>query len=286
MIKGKKHFKLLLGFSFEDARRIADTKENYYRYESEVELREDGTKKTRHRYILKRDSPLWHLQKKINKHIFRELEYPLYLFGSIPKRSNIANAKAHQGRKYKFKTDISRFFPHISPQMVTYGLRFVGFDSKTARLISDLTTITGRVPQSDDLVPHVPEGANCSPFVANIAFMPIDQQIFDLCQSKSIKYTRYVDDLCFSAQYDFSNIHQSIIGIVSRNGFHINRKKTSASRGKMIITGIIPLNNRLTLPDHFFDRVESYPREDENYELRREGADRYCYTVTDRPLML
>jgi len=58
------------------------------------------------------------IQKRINKSILNKMSIPKYIFGGAKGKDNVLNAKQHQGKKFKFITDLTNFFPSITNKMV------------------------------------------------------------------------------------------------------------------------------------------------------------------------
>ncbi|HEX8548056.1 MAG TPA: reverse transcriptase family protein [Cytophagaceae bacterium] len=190
---------------------------------------------------------LKNIQSKIKNKILSKIPLPENIHGAVKKKSNITNAKYHQGNKYIFTTDLVDFFPSITIKDVNSIFSGLGYSCLMARFLSLLTTYKKRVPQ----------GAPTSSHLANLAFLNIDKTIIDFCYKKGIKYTRYVDDLTFSAPFDFKDDILSIIKIIKcpSHNFKINYRKTNY-KGNQIITGIQLSNNCLGVPDKIKIKVE------------------------------
>ncbi len=109
-------------------------------------------------------------------------------WGCKEERSNVSNAKPHQGNKYQFTTDLQEFYPNIDFQKVynTFiGLKF----SVTGSLVLTL------VDKTHDIKYELPQGTPTSTHIANFVFLETDIKLIDLCNKHGITYTRYVDDL-------------------------------------------------------------------------------------------
>ena len=69
----------------------------------------DGTVKER---VIRPSKPqLKLIQKKIKDRILSGIELPSSVHGGVKGKSNITNAKPHQGKKYVFVTDLKDFYP-------------------------------------------------------------------------------------------------------------------------------------------------------------------------------
>ena len=186
------------------------------------------------------------VQTRIKEKIFDVLPLPDCVHGGVKGRSNITNAKAHQGNKYMFCSDLQEFFPNITSRVVFSLYRKLGYSSQISHWLTLLTT-------KDD---EVPQGSPTSTSVANFVFVYTDNRLMDLCKIHKITYTRYVDDLTFSSQKDFGNIVQKFIDIVIEDGFKISRRKTKYA-GHQEVTGINVFLNKIDAPTRILERSDA-----------------------------
>jgi RNA-directed DNA polymerase len=185
----------------------------------------DGTIKTR---TYREPSVLLkEIQSRINANIFSHIRFLPNVHGGIKKRSNITNAKAHQGNKYLFGTDLRAFYPNIKSRQVYSALLARGYSPNFAHWLTRLTTTNDEVPQ----------GAPTSTPISNLVFFETDVQLAAFCKKHHITYTRYVDDLTFSAPHNFAPLIGELLSIIEANNFIINHRKTDYSPYQLI-TGI------------------------------------------------
>src|ERR1700748_2935728 len=79
----------------------------------EIKTYPDGTPKTR---VIRPSHPrLKAIQRSILRNILAKVPLPDFIQGGVNGKSNISNAKRHQGNKYQFLTDLKDFFPSITP---------------------------------------------------------------------------------------------------------------------------------------------------------------------------
>lgn len=64
------------------------------------------------------------IQTNIKNKILAPIELPSCVHGGVKKRSNISNAKPHQGNKFQFTTDLQEFYTNIDFQRVYHT--FIG----------------------------------------------------------------------------------------------------------------------------------------------------------------
>ncbi len=125
----------------------------------------DGTVKTRP--INPAYGRLDELQKRIKNEIFRKYEFPEHINGGVRGKSNISNAKPHQGNKFIFTTDLSNCFPSITNEMVYSAFLALGFSNVESSWLTKLTTYKYKLPQ----------GTSTSPYLANLCLLPLDEEL-------------------------------------------------------------------------------------------------------------
>lgn len=107
--------------------------------------------------------------------------------------------------------DIKNFFHSITVLNLKRALSQY-FDESITPDSSDkivdllISKITYKVPKSANNTPVrekniLPMGFPCSPFVSNLVLRPFDIVISKYCQLNNITYTRYADDMLFSASH-------------------------------------------------------------------------------------
>lgn len=178
------------------------------------------------------------IQRRIKDRILAPLDLPKHIHGGVKKRSNISNAKPHQGNKYQFTTDLQNFFPGIKYNSVYDTFLSLGFSNHYSHWLTKLTTWKFELPQ----------GTPTSTHIANLVFLKTDFRLIDLCNESNIVYTRYVDDLTFSSSICFKHLLNDILEIVIIGGFNISYRKTNYS-GYQNITGIDVRNNYIDAPE-------------------------------------
>lgn len=186
------------------------------------------------------------IQARIKNKILIPIPLPDCVHGGVKGRSNITNAKPHQGNKFQFTTDLQEFYPSISSQRVYDTFVTLGYSSHFSRWLTKLTTWKYELPQ----------GTPTSTHIANLVFLEIDKQLIELCKLHNLTYTRYVDDLTFSSQQDFRPILNNILQIVTSNGFKLSYRKTKYS-GNQSVTGINVFLNKIDAPERIIEKSKS-----------------------------
>lgn len=105
------------------------------------------------------------------------------------------------------------------------------FNDSVATALTLLTTYEGKLPI----------GAPTSPVISNFICLKLDHDLKEFCDTNDLSFSRYADDLTFSADTLISNdTVLDIINLIKRNNFHINEKKLrlKSSNRKQTVTGL------------------------------------------------
>jgi len=240
-----KKFCATIGFKPMEIHQLIDQVDNYYHewIEEKIDKKTGALKKYNDGTVKQRTirPPLRELkavQTNIKNKILAQITLPDCVHGGVKGRSNITNAKTHQGNKFQFTTDLQDFFPGISYQRVYNSFLKLKFSTHFSHWLTKLTTWKYSLPQ----------GAPTSTHIANLVFLPTDCQLIEFCIKHGITYTRYIDDLTFSSQQDFQPILNDILQIVKSNEYKLNYRKTKYS-GNQTVTGIKVFLNKIEAPE-------------------------------------
>ena len=115
-----------------------------------------------------------------------------------------------------------------------------GFSSLAAKLISGLATV--RTKNNEEVLA---QGFATSPTLSNFICREMDKEIASIATAQGITFTRYADDLTFSADTDIlrpqGELVQQVKAIVERYGFRLNEEKTHLQRRgrRQEVTGLM-----------------------------------------------
>ncbi len=200
----------ILGISHQLTHAMAHVPTRYYR-QFEIKKRAGGS-----RLISTPRVFLKVVQRWILLNILYKKPLPDYVTGFVPGRGLIANANSHVGQRFLTRLDLEDFFPSIGFQKVMELYANFGFPDSVTALLGGLSVLNGSLPQ----------GAPTSPYLANLAFLPVDSEIAKLAIAQRINYSRYADDLTFSSPEPISeSIFSQIQQIILTNSFRINKAK-------------------------------------------------------------
>lgn len=182
-------------------------------------------------------------QKWILKNILNKVPVSNYAHGFIANRSIKTNALAHANSTHALCIDIKDFFPSISRKSVYDVFRSLGYSTSASSKLADVCCYMEKIPQ----------GAPTSPCLSNIIFKEIDEEISIIANRNNIIYTRYADDLTFSANHNLDDVFPEIEQILSTNSFQINYDKVHFFNPGFpkIITGLIVQNGVVRVPKQF-----------------------------------
>lgn len=247
MIYTKSHLAYILKIRESEIGSIINSIDKHYYEKIELKTNKDGTIKfdkdgiQKKRILHPSINRLKQIQSRILKDILSMLVIPDYAYGAIKKRDNIKNAKKHQGKKYIFTTDLKDFFPSIKNRQVFEMFRSFNFSPTVSRLLTQLTTFKGRLPQ----------GTPTSPALANLVFIKTGKKLQEFANENKITFTSFIDDLTFSAPVDFKSRAQFIIQTLQEDGFKISHSKTNYKTKDPTVTGIVVKNNNLALTNSY-----------------------------------
>lgn len=257
----KLHFPSIIGIPQKELENLIEDIDNNYREWVEVKMDKNRNPKTykdgtiKKRVIRPSKARLKIIQRIIKDRILNEIELPPNIHGGVKCKSNITNAKAHQGNKYLFETDLKDFYPSIKSNRVHDTFIKLGFNKQFAYYITRLTTWKGELPQ----------GTPTSTHISNLIFLEIDYRLIDLCKNNYITYTRYIDDLTFSSQKDFQYLIPEILDIVKQGGLKISYRKTNYA-GSQSITGIEVFLNKIDAPQRIILKVDEEAKSEAKFK--------------------
>lgn len=147
--------------------------------------------------------------------------------------SILDNASPHVGSNYVLTIDLEDFFPSIKVEKVYSIFYSIGYNKLISSVLASVCTFDGRLPQ----------GAPTSPKLANLICAKLDARLYGYAGPRGIVYTRYADDITFSAQ-TAQRIYKAkafINTVIVDEGFSVNNRKTkiSGTQRQKRITGLI-----------------------------------------------
>lgn len=192
------------------------------------------------------DAPLPSLlevQRFILKEILEKQEISAYSTAYRKNKTIIDHVTPHSNSKSLLRVDLKDFFPSIKLERIRRVFIELGYTPRVSTLLSHLVTLEGSLPQ----------GAPTSPCLSNIIILTFDEGVGKVCTKEGFIYTRYADDLAFSAPSEIPHSFLTALNAaIEEHGFKINERKTKffgKRHGTWLLTGLsIGRDGRVRLP--------------------------------------
>ncbi|MGL5808178.1 MAG: reverse transcriptase domain-containing protein [Xenococcaceae cyanobacterium] len=199
-------------------------------------------------------------QQWILQNILEKLELHDAAHGFRRDRSIVSNAQPHVGKDVIINFDLKDFFPSISYRRVKGMFQALGYAEAVATILSLLCTepevqeieLDGKTYFVAQTERYLPQGSPASPAISNFLCCRLDRRLTVMAEKLGFIYTRYADDLTFSATGEslrhICNILRRTESIVVYEGFTINQEKTRILRKnrQQEVTGVV-VNKRLNI---------------------------------------
>jgi retron-type reverse transcriptase len=204
---------------------------------------------------------LLHAQDFLRRQILDKVALHEAAHGFRPGRSIVSNALPHVGREVVINIDLKDFFPTVGYKRVKGLFRALGYSEAAATIFALLCT----EPEVEQVEldgtryfvalseRRLPQGAPTSPALTNILCRRMDRRLQKMAAELGFVYTRYADDLSFSAPGEHAGqvgeVLRRLGSIVAHEGFVVHPDKTRVLRraGRQEVTGIV-VNERPSVP--------------------------------------
>jgi len=213
------------------------------------------------------------IQRQINIQILQKIPLHSACHGFRKNHSCLTFVQVHCNKRVVIRMDLQRFFTSISLRRIHSIFETIGYNTEVARLLAGLCTnqTPHDVLQANPKLsyqerklystPHLPQGAPCSPALANLSAYKLDVRLSALMKKMGGDYTRYADDLAFSGDFSQTTIqrlHAFIYHIVMDEGFSMNTRKTRIMHhgSRQQLTGLI-LNQHANYPRYKYDQLKA-----------------------------
>lgn len=217
--------------------------------------------------------------------ILEKLELHNCAHGFRSSHSIVTNAKPHVGSEVIINFDLKNFFPSIFYKRVKGLFQSFGYSEAAATIFGLLCTepeieeleLDGKTYFVAVTERHLPQGSPASPVITNILCRRLDQRLDRMASDLGFVYTRYADDLTFSASGDslqnICNILRRTESIVAHEGFVINEEKTRILRKnrQQEVTGIV-VNEHLSISKKVLKRFRATL-----FQIEKDGPDGKCW---------
>jgi retron-type reverse transcriptase len=190
--------------------------------------------------------------------------------GFVLGRGTMSNAVPHVARDTVINLDLKDFFPSITFPRVKGIFQSMGYSPAVATILALLCTECPR--RKMEYAGHtlhvatgpraLPQGACTSPALSNLLARRLDKRLVGLAAKLNFTYTRYADDLTFSATKEAATKTGYLITrvrhIIREEHLTVNETKTRVqSQGmRQTVTGIV-VNKRPNVPRRTVKRLRA-----------------------------
>lgn len=227
------HLSKLIGITSSYFYEVSNSQSNYYRRFKIY--KNDGSTRTIHEPL----PNLKLIQQWILINILYQTKISPFAKAYIRNISIKDNVKFHKNQKIILKLDIKNFFPSIKEEHVYKVFRSFGYTTELTKMFAEISLIYARLPQ----------GAPTSAYLSNLVLLNFDNLVSAYCVSKSIRYTRYADDMTFSGDFKIGELITFVRKELAKEKLFLNEKKTKVLRKntRQVVTGIT-VNDKLQVP--------------------------------------
>lgn len=215
-------------------------------------------------------SKLKRLQYWVLNNILDAIPAGEYAHGFIAGKSILTNAQPHIGKDIVINIDLQNFFPTITFKRIKGLFSKLGYSEQLATIFALICTETPCDKVQMDGVDYyvqnservLPQGSPASPAISNLIAWRLDRKIQGLASKYGFTYTRYADDLTFSAsakeEKNIAGLLYFIEKIIRSEGLTINTEKTSIMRKsrQQRVTGVV-INEKLNIPRDEYRRFRA-----------------------------
>lgn len=173
--------------------------------------------------------------------------------GFVPGRSIASNAAPHAGKAVVVNFDLQDFFPSIGFYRVRGLFQSFGYSRQVATLLAlictelptDQVEIDGRRFHVRSGERHLPQGAPSSPAITNLLCRRLDKRLAGLARRHGFGYTRYADDMTFSADAEAAANLPGLLWqakrIIAKEDFalHPDKQRVMRRDARQEVTGVV-----------------------------------------------
>jgi len=176
------------------------------------------------------------LQRRLLRRLLKRLRCHPAAKGFQSGESIVTNALPHVGQAVVVRLDLRDFFPATTAARVHRYFRRIGWTRPAARLLTQLCTHQGGLPQ----------GAPTSPRLSNLLNFRLDRRIAAMAKKLGAHYTRYADDMTLSFAHDERQRIRYVIRFVRRvaaaEGYRLhsrNKLRVRRQHQQQRVTGLV-----------------------------------------------
>ena len=167
--------------------------------------------------------------------------------------SIVTNALPHVGQDVVVNLDFKDFFPTVNFIRIKGVFTNLGYSSHIATILASLCTEPDVDQMEMDNLTYfvakgprvLPQGAPTSPMLTNILCFKLDKRLSGLANKNGFNYSRYADDLSFSAKGDstenLTKLLWAVRKVTESEGFVLHPEKLRIMRkgARQEVTGLV-----------------------------------------------
>jgi RNA-directed DNA polymerase len=284
------HLAHLTGASYSYLREIVERKRDPY-IDITRPKRDGGS-----RALSSPEPPLMEIQRWILRNVLYLARPHPSSYAYQAKRSIVHCARTHLGARWLVKMDLHDFFGTIDETRVYSAFNGLGYSPlvslELTRICTRLTRshaahrIRSRAYQSvpsyaTDDQGWLPQGAPTSGALANAAAHALDRKLSQIASRRALTYTRYSDDLIFSAGATFNrglgaSLIDHVRNVVRDEHLVLHDKKTRVvpPGARHVVLGLMLGRDRVQLLPEFKRRIDVHIRGVDRFGLAQHAAHR------------
>lgn len=201
------------------------------------------------------------IQHWILHHILDQVEVHDAAHGFRRDRSIVTNAQQHTSSGVVVNVDIQDFFPTVTFRRIRGVFKSLGYSGQISTVFALLCSeperrevaLDGRTFHVARTERRLPQGAPTSPALTNVICRGLDARLHTLSQKNGFTYTRYADDMTFSASgeatQNVGRVLRQVKHAVSQESFQLHPDKTRIQRAsrRQEVTGLT-VNSGVSVP--------------------------------------
>ncbi|WP_299221434.1 reverse transcriptase family protein [uncultured Aquimarina sp.] len=225
-------------------------------------------------------------QHWILEHILNKVAMHPNAHGCVIGRSIKTNAVPHVAKDVVINQDLKNFFPSIVYSRIRGVFKALGYSDQVATIFALLcsepkileVSVLGEEYYAQRGERFLPQGSPCSPAITNILCKKLDYRLAGLAAKYGFTYTRYVDDLTFSAtheQYEqITTILKYSRRIVKEENFtlHPDKLRVMKKGVRQEVTGVV-VNEKPNIEKKSLKRFRALL-----YQIEKDGLEGKVWT--------
>lgn len=192
-------------------------------------------------------------QHFILENILNKVQVHTKAHGCVVGKSIVSNSEPHVNKAVVINQDLQNFFPSITYKRIKGVFKSLGYSEQVAVIFSLLcsepkildVSLLGENYFAQRGERFLPQGSPCSPAITNILCRKMDFRLDGLADKYGFTYSRYVDDITFSANKEqFSKISAILKyskKIVKEENFRLHPEKLRIMKRnqRQEVTGLV-----------------------------------------------